>query len=93
MLFIKRNESAGDATTLEAFLSEATPYPLRTLGSWDYVIFLGAKDEIEFYHLIRQLRNNFGAYISSFSTLHILKDVKFTFTPEGVLRDVDTRVS
>jgi len=88
VIFIKRNHAQGDASAMEAYFKETISYPMRTLGTWDYVVFIAARDDAELYQMLRTLRNTFGKYITNFSTLNIIHDVKWSFLPEGMRKDL-----
>ncbi|MCH7568019.1 MAG: AsnC family transcriptional regulator [Nanoarchaeota archaeon] len=59
-------------------------YALKTHGSWDWQLYVGAKDSYEFFSLIRKLRAGLKKNIRRYTSLTIIQDFKFTFFPAGL---------
>jgi len=88
ILLIKKKSNAKNLFEFESFLKEYMPYPLKTIGAWDYVVFMGAENQDKLYQQIRDMRNAFPDTISTISTVSVLEDSKFTFFPHGVAEEL-----
>ena len=59
---------------------------MGTGGRWHASIYFIVKNPLEFFNIVNELRNRFGEMIQSYESLLIIKDYKFTFLPQGLLR-------
>ena len=65
--------------------SDFTAFGTEASGSYyDSIIYLFAKNPLEFNGLIRNVRGRFSDIIDEYATDLILKDFKLTFLPEGL---------
>ena len=63
-----------------------TSFVMGTGGRWHASIYFIVKNPLEFFNIVNELRNRFGEMIQSYESLLIIKDYKFTFLPQGLLR-------
>ena len=66
-------------------------YLTRSQGKWDWQLYVSTRNRYEFYAALRELRTKFSDNIRNYTTLDIISDFKFTFTPEGVIKEIFSR--
>jgi DNA-binding Lrp family transcriptional regulator len=54
-------------------------------SDYDFMIYIFAKDPLDFNRIINEIRSNFSNIIEDYETVLILMDYKFTFLPEGII--------
>ncbi len=87
VIFIKLRPNAR-IEPLENYFKDNIQFALKTYGIWDYTLWIALENELQFFYFLRDLRNKFQDAIASFDTISVIKDFKFTFTPEGFLSDI-----
>jgi len=89
-ILLLETKNIEDVKKIENFLinHSSSGYVVHSYGKWDWQVYLAAKNQFEFYKILREIRSEIGEDIREYSSLITIQDFKFTFTPQIVLDQI-----
>jgi len=63
-----------------------TGYILKSHGDWDWQVYTATETQQEFYAMLRRIRSDLAESVRDISTLLVIQDFKFDFTPRGIVK-------